>query len=121
MNEITSEPTVCCRCRPILERIRVVGDDRDLVPLLVQAIADARGTNRNALAPLSDFFDLEAIEALFDDRYAHHTGRRYASVTVDDLRVFVHDAGPDTVRILVCDGTELSDPVTVVHRRVHPE
>lgn len=99
---------VCCECSPVVDA-RYDGSDHSLSVVIVEALAEATGSDPTDLPPLYDVVDLEALDNVIDQSDAETAGHRVVSFSVKEWNVFVCDDG----RIRVCDATEHTDPKPV--------
>lgn len=105
----TSGLTVYRESMPIADTEYDPESDDSLVPVIVEALAEATGKDPLELPPLYEHVDAEALNQLFAGHRKTVAGDAVLSFTVEKWNVFVRADG----RIRVCDATHRTDPEPV--------
>lgn len=96
-------------CTPVVDVQYEAERDDSVTSVVVEAIADAAGTDPVDLPPLFDFIDPDALEQLFSAPAGGPADEATLSFQFDTWNVFVRSDG----RILVCDRTRPTEPAPV--------
>ena len=106
---------VSCTCAPVADAEYSDENDGSPVTVIVETLAEVAGTEQTKLAPLYEFVDPDAINALIERRGGAEGADALISFRVDTWNVFVRADG----RIRVCDATTPVDPEPVFERSLY--
>ncbi len=102
----TGNLTVYRGCTPVVDASYNADNDRSPSEVIIEALAEAAGSDPVELPPLYEFVDPDALDALFDRHDGAEDAEALISFKVDTWNVFVRADG----RIRVCDATRPTDP-----------
>lgn len=101
--------TVYRSCTPVVDAEYRPEEDRSPAEAVVNALAEATGSDRLELPPLYEFVDPEALDQLFTQHNSTVNADALLGFTMETWNVFVREDG----RIRVCDATQPTDPEPV--------
>ncbi|MFW5905418.1 MAG: HalOD1 output domain-containing protein [Halorhabdus sp.] len=103
------ELTLYRGCTPVVDAHYGLESDRLPSEVIVDALAEAAGTDPLELPPLYEFVDCDALDSLFTDHDGAEDADALLSFRVGNWNVFVRTDG----RIRICDGSRPTDPKPV--------
>jgi len=93
--------SVNCNCTPVVDAEYRDGDELSPSEVIIDAIAEAAGSEPAEVPTLYEYVDPDAIDALFERHDGSEDAEAVLGFTVDAWNVFVRADG----KVRVCDGT----------------